>query len=49
MWAFTPIAVTLYTDVFVYRTEDCSKIMFRNKVRQAICSVLLLYRVYLLF
>jgi hypothetical protein len=31
IWAFTPTAVTPYTDVFVYKTESCSKTLFSNK------------------
>jgi hypothetical protein len=30
--AFTPIAVTLHADIFVYKTENCSKTVFRRKV-----------------
>jgi hypothetical protein len=39
--AFTAIAVTLYTDVFVYKAESRSETVFRKKVLQAICSTLL--------
>jgi hypothetical protein len=39
--AFTPIAVTLCTDVFVYKTVRCSKTVLRNKVLHAICNILL--------
>jgi hypothetical protein len=30
-----PIAITLYTDVFVYKTERCSKTVFLKKVKQS--------------
>jgi hypothetical protein len=32
MWAVTPIAVTVFADVFVYKTESFSKTVFRKKV-----------------
>jgi hypothetical protein len=49
IWAFTSTAVTLYADVFVYKTESCSNTMFRKKVLQAVCNILLVWRVYLHF
>jgi hypothetical protein len=30
--AFTPIAVTVYADIFIYKTESCSKTVFRKKI-----------------
>jgi hypothetical protein len=30
--AFTPIAITLYADVFIYKIESCSKTVFHKKV-----------------
>jgi hypothetical protein len=32
IWAVTPIAVTLCTDVFVCKTGSCSKTLFSKKV-----------------
>jgi hypothetical protein len=32
IWAFTPIAVILYADVFVHKTASCSETVFRKKV-----------------
>jgi hypothetical protein len=32
VWAFTPIAVTLYADVSICKMESCSKTEFRKKV-----------------
>jgi hypothetical protein len=31
-YELTPIAVTLYTEVFVYKTENCSKTVFLKNV-----------------
>jgi len=32
IWTFTSIAVTLYADVCIYKTERRGKILFRKKV-----------------
>jgi hypothetical protein len=40
IWAFTLIAVTLYADGRVYKTERCSNTMLHKKVLYAVCDII---------
>jgi hypothetical protein len=39
--AFTHIVVTLYADVFIYKTKSCCSTVFRKKVLAEVSKVLL--------